>query len=63
LKEAVRRELNWSPFVQEEQVDITVEEGVVTLNGVVLTMNAVVEATEEAYEAGAVHVYNNLDLL
>lgn len=62
LEEAVLDELRWSPFVNPENITVEVEDGVVTLSGTVLTQNAVEEATEEAYEAGASEVVNNLTI-
>lgn len=63
LKRAVERELTWSPFVSKVNVNIQVDDGVVTLTGEVLNMRSVTEATEEAYEAGAAQVYNRLELI
>ncbi|MDR9363737.1 MAG: BON domain-containing protein [Balneolaceae bacterium] len=61
LKEAIESQLIWSPFVSSVNVNIEVENGVATLSGTVLTETAREEATEEAYEAGAREVVNNLE--
>lgn len=61
LKEAIESQLTWSPFVSSESVTVEVENGVATLTGTVLTETAKEEATEEAYEAGAREVVNNLE--
>ncbi|HET8865883.1 MAG TPA: BON domain-containing protein [Gracilimonas sp.] len=63
LKAAVNEELLWSPFVSTTNVDVVVENGEVTLKGEVISLNAVFEATEEAYEAGATLVNNNLSVM
>ncbi len=60
LKEEIVNQLTWSPFVSSANISIEVENGVATLNGTVLTNTAISEATEEAYEAGAKEVVNNL---
>ncbi|MBD3402330.1 BON domain-containing protein [candidate division GN15 bacterium] len=53
-------ELFWSPFVDEADVNVTVEDGVATLTGTVDTWHERQAAAENAYEAGAVAVDNNL---
>lgn len=63
LKKAVERELTWSPYVAHPNVTIEVQNGIVTLTGSVSTLRSATEATEEAYEAGAVQVYNRLELI
>ncbi len=62
LREAIQSELTWSPFVSSVNVNIEVENGVATLSGTVLTETAKEEATEEAYEAGARRVVNELEV-
>lgn len=61
LKEEILNQLTWSPFVSSVNINIEVENGVATLNGTVLNETAISEATEEAYEAGAKDVVNNLE--
>jgi osmotically-inducible protein OsmY len=60
VRDDVRDELWWSPFVDHDEVTVTVEDGVVTLTGVVDTWNERLAATENAYEGGAVAVDNDL---
>lgn len=60
LQKQIVSHLTWSPFVSSLNVNVEVENGVATLTGEVLTQTAVDEATEEAYEAGARDVVNNL---
>ncbi len=60
IKEDVQNELFWSPFVDEDQVDIEVDNGIVTLTGNVDTYSERQSAEENAYEGGAKDVKNNL---
>ncbi|MGJ3253807.1 MAG: BON domain-containing protein [Elainellaceae cyanobacterium] len=52
----------WSPYVETEGVNVSVEDGVATLTGTVETWYERNEATEEAFEAGASAVVNQLDV-
>ena len=60
IREDVKSELFWSPFVDEDQVNVTVFNGVVTLNGNVETWSERKSAEDNAYEGGAKKVINNL---
>lgn len=60
IKESVESELWWSPFVEEEAVEVSVDEGVVTLTGEVDSWSEFHAATENAYEGGATLVDNEL---
>jgi osmotically-inducible protein OsmY len=60
ISEDVQDQFFWSPFVDGDQVRVTVEGGIVTLEGLVDTWAERAAATENAYEAGAVAVDNNL---
>ena len=60
IREDVRDELWWSPFVDEEQVEVSVEDGTVTLAGTVDTPGEKRAALENAYEGGATWVRNEL---
>ena len=62
LEDAIIQQFAWSPFVDLDNVNVEVENGVVTLSGYVATANAFAEASEEAYEAGAERVINNLEI-
>jgi osmotically-inducible protein OsmY len=59
----VRSELFWSPFVDEEEIILDVEDGVVTLSGTVDTMREADAAKDNAFEAGAIAVRNELETL
>ena len=60
IRQDVRQEMFWSPFVDADQVEIDVDEGFVTLSGTVNSFTERRQAEEEAYEGGAVAVDNNL---
>jgi osmotically-inducible protein OsmY len=62
IMEDVAGELWWSPFVDRDQVQIEVEDGVVTLIGVADNPQEKQAATENAYEGGAKSVRNRLKL-
>jgi osmotically-inducible protein OsmY len=60
ILEEVREELWWSPFVDEEQVEVTVDGGTVVLTGTVETPGEKRVAAENAWEGGATWVRNQL---
>ena len=60
LREDIRDELAYSPFVDEERVRVKVRRGVATLTGTVEDRSAMVAAVENAYEGGARKVINKL---
>jgi osmotically-inducible protein OsmY len=60
IKRDIEDELWWSPFVDEDDVAVTVNDGTVTLMGVVDTLRERRVATENAYEGGAKQVRNEL---
>lgn len=61
LKEDIRSELNWSPFVDEDDIQVSVRNGVATLSGTVEDRSEMNDAIENAYEAGAKRVINQLE--
>lgn len=60
IKEDVQKELFWSPYVDENDVEVSVDEGVVTLTGTVENWSERNAAGDNAYEAGAKEVRNML---
>lgn len=62
IAEDIGDELYWSPFVDREEVTVAVNNGVATLTGNVDTWYERNQATEEAYEGGAMSVINQLDV-
>ena len=62
IKRDIEDELWWSPFVDVEDISVTVTDGTATLVGVVDTLRERRVATENAYEGGAKHVRNELKI-
>ncbi|WP_413164739.1 BON domain-containing protein [Capilliphycus salinus ALCB114379] len=59
---AIDAQLLWSPFVDEQEVEVSVKDGVARLEGSVDSWYERAQATEEAYEGGAVTVINDLEV-
>lgn len=62
IAEDVRDELWWSPFVDSDEVNVSVVDGVVTLNGTVDSRSEYNAARNNAFEGGAVRVINELEI-
>jgi osmotically-inducible protein OsmY len=62
IVQSIEREFTWSPFVDGEQIDISVHKGVATLEGTVDSIAQVEAATENALEGGAAGVVNKLQI-
>lgn len=60
IRDDIQDELWWSPFVDSDEVTVAVDDGMVTLTGIVDTWSERTAATEEAYEGGAVAVDNDI---
>ncbi|GJL58284.1 MAG: hypothetical protein NPIRA03_11410 [Nitrospirales bacterium] len=60
LAKAVREELSWSPYVDNDPIRVNARRGVVTLQGAVEDRAEMAAAVENAYEAGARRVNNQL---
>ena len=60
IREEVKDQLFWSPFVDEAEVCVTVDDGIVTLTGMVDTYSERQSAEDNAYEGGARDMKNNL---
>ncbi|MEQ8768037.1 MAG: BON domain-containing protein [Planctomycetota bacterium] len=58
----VRDELFWSPFVDQDAIEVKVDNGEVTLRGQVEDWSEVSDAIENAYEGGARVVISHLDV-
>jgi osmotically-inducible protein OsmY len=56
----IEDEMFWSPFVDANQVTVTIDAGVATLTGTVNSFRESAAATENAFEGGAVQVPNRL---
>lgn len=62
LRRSVVEQLVWSAFADATTSEVNVEDGVVTLLGIVATRRAQDAATSNAYEAGATSVVNRLSV-
>ncbi|MBD3161465.1 MAG: BON domain-containing protein [Candidatus Eisenbacteria bacterium] len=62
ISQNVTEHLFWSPYVDEDQVDVSVTDGVVTLSGTVDTWGERTAAVNNAWEGGAKDVRNRLDV-
>jgi len=60
ILDEINDELFWSPFVDSDDITVSVKEGVATLNGTVDSWSEWRAATENAYEGGAIWVDNDL---
>jgi len=60
IKTEINDELWWSPFVDSDEITVTVEDGVATLVGTVDSWSEWRAARKNAYEGGAVLVRNRL---
>lgn len=60
IKNEINDELFWSPFVDADDVKVTVDKGKATLTGTVESWAEYRIAQENAYESGAVYVDNEL---
>jgi len=62
IREDINDELFWSPFVDADEVSVTVEDGIATLTGTVDTWAEYDAAAENAFEGGAIWVDNDLNV-
>lgn len=60
IRQDVRNQLQWNPFVDEGDINVSVENGIVTLTGTVDTMTEKSEAKKNALQGGAKSVENKL---
>ncbi|QDU36626.1 Osmotically-inducible protein Y precursor [Maioricimonas rarisocia] len=60
IRESIESELWWSPFVDADQVTVTVENGKATLTGKVDSLSEKQSASENAIEGGALSISNEL---
>jgi osmotically-inducible protein OsmY len=62
IKNNVKSQLWWSPFVNQDEVNVKVDDGIVTLDGTVDTFQEKAAASKNAYEGGAIDVKNKLQV-
>lgn len=60
IRDNVRDQLRWNPFVEADNVRLSVDDGVVTLHGTVNAWSEREEAEKNAFQGGAKDVINNL---
>lgn len=60
IREQIESELWWSPFVDSDEVNVSVEGGVATLTGTVDSWSEYRAARDNAFEGGAIWVDNDL---
>ncbi|MDT8452554.1 MAG: BON domain-containing protein [Gammaproteobacteria bacterium] len=63
LKSAIENQLFWSPFIDSDDVNISVEGGIATLTGKVDSLREYETAEENAFEGGAIGVLNRIDII
>lgn len=63
IAQDIRDELWWSPFVDAEQITVSVDDGVARLTGKVETWDERQAAATNAFEGGAVEVDNDLQIV
>lgn len=62
IAEDINREMFWSPFVESDEINLSVQDGVATLEGTVDSIGESRAAVENAKEGGAVQVRNRLKI-
>ena len=62
IEQEVKDQLYWSPFVDQDNIQVAVDNGVVTLTGTVGTWSERQTAEDDAYEGGAKDVINELNV-
>ena len=62
IAEDIRDEMFWSPFVDGDDIKVSVEDGVATLEGEVTSWSEYHSAVENAYEGGSIWVRNKLEI-
>jgi hypothetical protein len=62
ITRAIHDEFEWNPMLDPKDVNVQVRNGHATLTGRVNSQGQRIQATEEAYEGGAVAVDNRLTL-
>jgi len=63
IKDEIKDQFQWSLFVDGSDIKVSVENGVVTLEGEVYNWSEYNAAEKNAFEAGAKDVINNLDVI
>lgn len=62
IKQDIANELIWSPFVDSDKIEVSVENGIATLRGTVDSWSEYFAARENAIEGGAREVINKIEV-
>jgi len=62
IRDDIQSELFWSPFVDSDEIEVTVVDGAATLEGTVDSWSEHDAAVENAIEGGALRIVNRLDV-
>ena len=63
IKRSIESQLWWSPFVDSDDIEVTVDNGVATLEGTVESWGEYIAARENALQGGAPWVVNNISIV
>lgn len=63
IHQDVNQQIFWSPYVDPDDVNVKVENGIVTLTGEVNSLRERIKAEENAYQGGAKDVINQLRIV
>jgi osmotically-inducible protein OsmY len=63
IKRSIESQLWWSPFVDSDDIEVTVDNGVATLEGTVESWGEYIVARENALQGGAPWVVNNISIV
>ncbi len=62
IKNRIENQIWWSPFINKDDINISVNNGIATLSGKVDTWNEKIAASENALQGGAKTVVNNIEV-
>jgi osmotically-inducible protein OsmY len=62
IRENIKDQLSWDIFINEDNINVKVEEGIATLTGEVYSWSEYTAAERNAYEGGAKEVVNNISV-
>lgn len=62
IEDDIRQQLFWSPFVESDQIQVSVDNGIATLKGTVDDWSERKAARDNAYDGGAIAVIDRLEV-
>ncbi len=62
IEENISKQIWWSPFIDSEDVNVSVDNGIATLSGTVDSWKEYQQAEINAFDGGAIVVNNNLEI-